>query len=76
MMVTKRSFKHYRVHDAIHNFEGLREGSEFTAWGPEVFRGPSFYLSTGGPSFFTHLQRGLVFLPTGGGLNFFRDMFS
>ena len=39
----------------------VRKGSEFTAWGPEVFRGPSFSPIHKGGQFFHTPAGGLVF---------------
>ena len=58
-----------------HIYANLREGSEFTAWGPEVFRGGLvfspihrgslvFHTPAGGPSFFYPPKGGLVFFAT------------
>ena len=58
-----------------HIYANLREGSEFTAWGSEVFRGGLvfspihrgslvFHTPAGGPSFFLPTEGGLVFFAT------------
>jgi len=50
----------------------IREGSEFTAWGRRFLGGLVLFspIQKGRPSFFTHIQGALLFLPTGGGLVF------